>query len=314
MNINFLTINDGLIASFFDYLKREDMGKPAQPHLIVGGSGSGKTFLLRKLSVMIEERLGASLRPVSIEGKMLFSTDDIWRYCASCLQIHGGSAAFEDILSWQKEHSCRVVLLVDNMQYYFNRTEGSEHFSLRGKLNRPGAPVIMATSDKVLPAFTDYNAAFFDGFKISYIRPLEMSDVQAVVAQGTDMGRLEKLLSCLPRTPRSLLVVMGILSVSNDSRTDVALLRDWISPYCQARYDECVGQVQKILSALAQMEDGGTLQDIREMTGDDNGRLSPYLKLMADKGLVDKEAKVVRGGRYTIADPLLKLWLREGRL
>ena len=314
MNINFLTINDGLIASFFDYLKREDVGKSAQPHLIVGGSGSGKTFLLRKLSVMIEERLGASLRPVLIEGKMLFSTDDIWRHCASCLQIHGGSAAFEDILSWQKEHSCRVVLLVDNMQYYFNRTEGSEHFSLRGKLNRPGAPVIMATSDKVLPAFTDYNAAFFDGFKISYIRPLEMSDVQAVVARGTNMGRLEKLLSCLPQTPRSLLVAMGILSVSNDSRTDAALLRDWISPYCQARYDECVGQVQKILSALAQMEDGGTLQDIREMTGDDNGRLSPYLKLMVDKGLVDKEAKVVRGGRYTIADPLLKLWLREGRL
>ena len=62
------------------------------------------------------------------------------------------------------------------------------------------------------------------------------------------------------------------------------------------------------------MEDGGTLQDIREMTGDDNGRLSPYLKLMADKGLVGKEAKVVRGGRYTIADPLLKLWLREGNL
>lgn len=314
MNINFLTINDGLIASFFDYLKREDVGKPAQPHLIVGGSGSGKTFLLRKLSVMIEERLGASLRPVPIEGKMLFSTDDIWRYCASCLHIHGGSAAFEDILSWQKEHSCRVVLLVDNMQYYFNRTEGSEHFSLRGKLNRPGAPVIMATSDKVLPAFTDYNAAFFDGFKISYIRPLAMSDVQAVVARGTDMGRLEKLLSFLPRTPRSLLVAMGILSVSNDSRTDAALLRDWISPYCQARYDECVGQVQKILSALAQMEDGGTLQDIRERTGDDNGRLSPYLKLMADKGLVGKEAKVVRGGRYTIADPLLKLWLREGNL
>ena len=85
-----------------------------------------------------------------------------------------------------------MVLLVDNMQYYFNRTEGSEHFSLRGKLNRPGAPVIMATSDKVLSAFTDYNAAFFDGFKISYMRPLAMSDVQAAVPRGTDMGRLEK--------------------------------------------------------------------------------------------------------------------------
>ena len=56
--MNFLTINDGLIASFFDYLKREDVDKPAQPHLIVGGSGSGKTFLLRTLSVMIEEGLG----------------------------------------------------------------------------------------------------------------------------------------------------------------------------------------------------------------------------------------------------------------
>ena len=44
-----ITINDGLITSFFDYLKKEGINKTAQPHLIVGESGSGKTFLLKRL-------------------------------------------------------------------------------------------------------------------------------------------------------------------------------------------------------------------------------------------------------------------------
>lgn len=211
----------------------------------------------------------------------------------------------------RKKNLRRIILLVDNIQYYFSRTGNNEHFNLRGKLNRPEAPAVVATSDKVLPAFTDYNAAFFDGFKISYMKSLTPSDIQKIVATGTDMTRLENLMSYLPQTPRALLIALGILDCSNDSATDIALLKDYFSLHCQTEYDKCAVQIQKILSALSNMDNGGTLQDIRKMTGEDNGKLSPYLKSMIDKKLINKESKTPRNGKYTIASPLLKLWLQN---
>ena len=69
-------------------------------------------------------------------------------------------------------------------------------------------------------------------------------------------------------------------------------------------------QIQRILSAIARPENGVSLQEIRQMTGQDNGKISPYLKLMADRKIIDKTSKTQRGGIYIIADPLFRLWLQ----
>lgn len=306
-----ITINDGLLVSLVDYLQKEDMNKIAQPHLIVGESGSGKTFLLKRLFAAIKRDTNMPLIPVFVEGRTIFSVGDLWKKCASTLQIQADTIAFEDVLLWQEKYSCRIILMIDNIQYYFRRTGNDEHFDLRGKLNKRGAPVVIATSDSVLSAFTDYNAAFFDGFRILYMKTLTQSDIRNIVTSDIDIVRLENLMSYLPKTPRSLLIALGILDISNDSKTDIIFLKDCFSLYCQTEYDGCVLQVQKILSALANMNNGGTLQDIRKMTGQDNGKLSPYLKSMLDKKLIKKESRTLRGGRYTIANSLLELWLRE---
>ena len=306
-----ITINDDLLLSLLDYVRKEEVNKTAQPHLIVGESGSGKTFLLNRLFTEIKRKPELSLTPVFVEGRTVFSTEDLWRQCVSFLQIQTDVMTFEEILSWQERHSRRIVLMVDNIRYYFSRTGNDAHFNLRGKLNRPGAPVVIATSDHVLPVFTDYNAAFFDGFKISYMKPLTFQDIRKTVRPDIDWDRLENLMSYLPQTPRSLSIVLGILEISDDSKTDILLLKDCFSVYCQTIYDGCVVQVQNILSALANMDNGGTLQDIRRMTGQDNGKLSPYLKLMVDKKLIKKDAETPRKGVYAIVDPLLKLWLQN---
>ena len=86
MKIN-ITINDGLLISLLDYLREEGTNKIAQPHLIVGENGSGKTVLLNRLFAEIEKKTEISLTPVFIEGKVVFSTEDFWRQCASSLQI-----------------------------------------------------------------------------------------------------------------------------------------------------------------------------------------------------------------------------------
>lgn len=91
------------------------------------------------------------------------------------------------------------------------------------------------------------------------------------------------------------------------------LLLDYFSFYYQTKYDGYVVQIQRILSAIARAEDGVCLQEIRQMS-QDKGKISPYLKLMADRKIIDKTSKTQRGGIYTIADPLFRLWLQTNVL
>lgn len=286
-----VVINNDIFTSIFRYLLKEDRDKIAQPNLIIGENGSGKTSLLKRMYFSIGNS-GKQLKPVFIEGKNLFSTDDIWKFCPL------------------QDDSRRIVLLIDNIQYYFERTDNTEQYNLRGKLNKAGAPILIATSDKVLPAFTDYESAFFEGLKISYIRPLAVADYSMFVGNETDMARLENLMFYLPKTPRSVQIAAKIIEDSASPEMDIMLLLDYFSFYYQAKYDSYVVQIQRILSAIARAEYGVSLQEIRQMTGQDNGKISPYLKLMADRKIIDRTSQTQRGGIYTITDPLFKLWLQ----
>ena len=306
-----LAINEEAYTSLSNYLSKEDITKTAQPNLIVGESGCGKTFLMKRLYACVKENMGDILYPVVIEGKSLFSNDDIWSQCALYLNIEGGNDCFEAILKWQETNSKRVVLFVDNIQYYFERTDNTEQYGLRGKLNRGGAPIIIASSEMVLPAFTQYDAAFFDGFKINYLKPLPVSAIEEITKSEYDINRLEQIMAYMPKTIRSMFIAIGILEKSNDSAKDLAFLSDYFFSHYQAKYETTNIQTQRILSALSQTDSGLTLPEIREITGQENGKISPYLKLMADQKLIDKEAKTPRGGIYYIIDPLFKLWLRH---
>ena len=306
-----LAINEEAYTSLSNYLSKEDITKTAQPNLIVGESGCGKTFLMKRLYSCVKENMGDILYPVVIEGKSLFSNDDIWSQCALYLNIEGGNDCFEAILKWQETNSKRVVLFVDNIQYYFERTDNTEQYGLRGKLNRGGAPIIIASSEMVLPAFTQYDAAFFDGFKINYLKPLLVSAIEEITKSEYDINRLEQIMAYMPKTIRSMFIAIGILEKSNDSAKDLAFLSDYFFSHYQEKYDTTNIQTQRILSALSQTDSGLTLPEIREITGQENGKISPYLKLMADQKLIDKKAKTPRGGIYYIIDPLFKLWLRH---
>jgi hypothetical protein len=53
------------------------------------------------------------------------------------------------------------------------------------------------------------------------------------------------------------------------------------------------------------------LKEIREMTGQENGQISPYLKMMTDQKIVERMAKKQRGAKYRIIDLLFRLWLNR---
>ena len=118
----------------------------------------------------------------------------------------------------------------------------------------------------------------------------------------------------MPKTIRSMFIAVGILEKSNDSAKDLAFLSDYFFSHYQEKFDVTSTQTQRILSALSQSESGLTLPEIREITGQGNGKISPYLKLMIDQKLISKEGKALRGGIYSIVDPLFKLWLRHNTI
>lgn len=305
-----MPVNEEIFSSLFDYIVKEEPGKTAQPHLIVGESGSGKTYLLKRLQDKVGKET-STVFPILIDAKALFSTEDIWLHCVRQLELTVSSAdGFDDIMLWQKTHARRVVLLIDNIQYYFNRTDNAAHYNLRGKLNKPGAPVLIATINEVSAFVTDYKAAFFDGFKTLYIRPINTDETVIAFKQSFDKNIFDFLWKYVPKTIRSLRIISSILKESSNMDTALIKLIDCFYPYYQNKYDSYPLQIQRLLSVLATSDDGMSLRDIREKTKQDNGKISPYLKIMTDQKLIERISKTQRGAKYKIVDSLFSLWLK----
>ncbi len=285
--------NNDIISSILRYLSKERNNKIAQPYSIVGEWGSGKTMLLKRLQEEIKKDL-PQYKPIYVDAITLFSVDDLLQY-----------------LNPVQEGSPRIVLLVDNIQFYFNRTDNPDNYKLRGKLNKAGAPVLISTSNRVLPAFVDYKAAFFEGMKIIYIKPFKKEVFQKFVHPRIDMKRLERIMSYLPQTIRSFLLATKIVAESTNSDMDMNLLKDYYSHFYLIKFEGYVKQIQRILLVMSISKDEVDLKYIREKMGQENGMISPYLKVMVDQNLITRTSTTQRKGRYTISDPLFKFWLKE---
>jgi hypothetical protein len=295
-----LPLNDSIRAAILSSLEKESPDRVAQSHIIVGAEGSGKTVLLGQIASELKE--SSSLEPILVSGSRLFGMDDIWKCC------YGG--CFNGVIDWQRQNGLRVVLLIDDIQYLFRRTDSAEQYSLRGKLSKAGAPILIATSNEVLPAFTDYNAAFFDGLKLSYIRPIDDALIASAGFSDREMPRVKSLMEYLPSTIRSLSMIKRVISLSASAADDVNVLCDLHASCFLLKYNSLVAQSQRILTVLA-TSDGMTMQQLRMATNQDSGTLSPYIKKLLNTNVIEKDSVTIRNATYRIKDTLFKLWLKK---
>ena len=61
-----IAVNEDIFSSISDYLSKEGTEKTAQPYLVIGEAGSGKTYLLKRLLNAIEKDNRLALFPVSM--------------------------------------------------------------------------------------------------------------------------------------------------------------------------------------------------------------------------------------------------------
>ena len=306
---NILDVNNDALSSLKNGLSNENPSRPAQARMIVGESGSGKTFLLARLYQCVNADMAEHIVPVVIEGKRIFSSDDIWSECYRQLDFQGNSE-YEGILNWQASSQKRILLLLDNIDFYFRRSYKADQYALRGKLNKAEAPILVASCDKVLPALTDYDAPFFDGFRLHYLKPLNLGTFLKSYELDIDSTRLERLMTYLPYTIRSMILATEIIRTSDDQSRDLLFLVDHFHLYFKEVFDSLNVQTKRLLITLASSDTGLSLSGIRNLIHQDNGKISPYLKLMTDSRLIRRDGKSPRGSIYSIRDSLFKLWIQ----
>lgn len=253
-----------------------------QPVLIIGQEGSGKTTLFRRLVTKYP-----SLHFVWIDGRFIFKSSDI--------------------IEQVSEDS---ILLIDNLDYFFNRCTYEEQFRLRRFLYNEGAPMMIASVSKLIPALTEYKAPFFEGMKKIHLSPITVEDLNKIFGDDS-IERARAMFNFVPPTINSVKIIYNIIEAGANPKDDLVFLLSYYSHIYRDIYKNLPTNSQHILNILSNSEIDMTVPDIRQASGLSSGILTPYLKSLKEKGLIIKDCSVKRCTKYYIRDSLFKIWLKK---
>lgn len=261
----------------------------AQSISIVGQPGSGKTFFLNRIYQWLNDQ--NNFNTILLDGRSMFSNRDI-------------EASIE-----QSAYNRRLILLIDDIQYYFQRTLREEHYQLRGSLNRANGPMIICTSNVVLPYFTSYQEAFFEAFDIQYLFP-PLPNFELTLFNQKEESRAKELLNYLPKTWRSLYLTKEIIKSNSNPEMDLHLLCDIKTPEYRSWFSNLSTITQRVILSASRLEMPFNLKSLSQISGLPNTSLPPYLNKMVKEGIFIRTS-TVKNSKYQFSDPLLPIWLNS---
>jgi len=211
---------DGFVARLplFTALMDALRGQSLQHFALIGARGMGKTTILRRLKVGIDEdpELSARWLPVGFpeEQYNVQHLSDFWLNAlgsiSESLESRGSpdargiaeqinviqpldearrvSAAIEALKAYSRRISRGLVLLVDGVGRVWDRLSEPERWALRAALS-DGRIVLIAANETSHKSLTDYGSAFYEFFRIETLRPLgseELRTTLRVLAERAD--------------------------------------------------------------------------------------------------------------------------------
>lgn len=282
-----LNINDKIFNIVLSDIDKGTSSEIPQPIVIVGADGSGKsTLLLQLYNATIQSGHAA----IWLDGRSIFSVKDI--------TSHAGI----------KSNS---VIFVDDIDFFFTRCSYEEQYELRSLLFNEGAPMLIGTVEKILPAFSEYKAPFFEGLKLIYIPPVTLDSNNGIsFSNPKEKERAQKLLQLLPKTIRSVETIKDIIRNNSNTQLDIPELVSEFAPQYKQMYQSLPTYSQHILSAIGNTSaPGKLLSEIREATGLPTSVLSIYLRNLCAAGFLTVDKSIKKRYRYIVKDPLFGEWL-----
>ncbi len=334
----------------------------AQHHLIVGQRGMGKTMLLARIAaeLQMDTELSARFTPL-VFAEEQYAVDRLSKFWLNCLDsladarelvkdtegvneidatvarltVAGVRSAkddqpfadevYEDFVNITKACGQRPVLLVDNLQLVFERLDSGQQHSLRELLMRPGSPILVGASPSSPPESQDYGAAFYDQFKVHYLRPLDESEMRSLLVHLADAAERDDVRDRVLQHPARLTVLRQL--TGGNPRTSLTLfflyaedfapnvfgdlegLLDRVTPLYKARFEELTAQQQVIASAIGNNWDPVTAASLADATGLPPGTISAQLDRLQKTGVVERtELFGETSTGYQLAERFFNIW------
>jgi len=332
----------------------------AQHHLIVGQRGMGKTMLLARIAAELrtDAALAAGFIPL-VFAEEQYAVDRLSKFWLNCLdsladarELVGDTTGVDEIddtvrrltaasvraakddqpfaaevyeafAGIVKRSGQRPVLLVDNLQLVFERLDDGQQHSLRELLMRPGSPILIGAAPS-LPS-DDYAAAFYDQFKVHYLRPLDESEMRALLVHLADVAKRDDVRQRVLQHPARLTVLRQL--TGGNPRTVLTLfflyaedfapnvfgdlegLLDRVTPLYKARFEELTPQQQVIASAVANHWDPLTAAKLATITSLPPGTISAQLDRLEKTGVIERtELYGQTSTGYQLAERFFNIW------
>lgn len=240
-----------ILARFLDDFRREQPGTRPQHRLILGQRGMGKSTLLRRLAIGVEDdvELAAQWLPLNFpeEQYNVATLADFWLNCLDALgdwlEARGditemqaldaeierldrkdGEGALQTLLRLAGKLQRRLLLLVDNIDLILERLRDKD-WALREALQEHPELLLVGASSRALEATYDYGAAFYDFFRIDELRGLSEDEMRETIVNlarlrgadelirrlDDDPGRLRVLHTLTGGNPRTAVLLYGVL-------------------------------------------------------------------------------------------------------
>jgi tetratricopeptide (TPR) repeat protein len=334
----------------------------AQHHLIVGQRGMGKTMLLARIAAELRTDSELSTRFIPLVfAEEQYAVDRLSKFWLNCLdsladarELAGDTKGvgeidetvarltsaetravkddqpfadevYEAFAEAAKGSGQRPVLLVDNLQLVFERLDNGQQHSLRELLMRPGSPILVGASPSPPPQSQDYGAAFYDHFKVYYLRPLDETEMRSLLVHLADVAKRDDVRQRVLKHPARLTVLRQL--TGGNPRTTLTLfflyaedfapsvfgdlegLLDRVTPLYKARFEELTPQQQVVASAIANHWDPVTAAVLAATTGLPSGTISSQIDRLEKTGFIERTELFgeTRTG-YQLAERFFNIW------
>ncbi|MCK5918891.1 MAG: SEL1-like repeat protein [Cocleimonas sp.] len=271
----------------------------SQHFLIEGQRGMGKTSLLLRLRIEIEQnpKLSHLLAVQFAEEQYgIYSLCQLWEHVAEALEDTEGYKTLVDELDYAAERSdypqeCfyilekhlkqnkqQLVLLLDNVGDILARFSEIETSRLRDLFHASPYIQLIAASVKALEATYQHDQPFYEFFKILTLKGLNKKETHClleklaknnhqqqqikVIIKNQD-ARIETIRRLTGGVPRTIVLLYEIfIDESAGVFEDLEVILDRVSPLYKHRMDDLSTQQQAIINTLALNWDGMTTKEI----------------------------------------------------